>query len=152
MSHFLFKRAMVLCATACMAPALWAAPASAPAGANTRLRDTHWTLASLGGAATDTTTAGSRTEPHLVLKSSSQHLIGFAGCNRLRGRFTQRGTQLALKPIATTRMACASALMQQEERYLQTLASIDSYRIEGQLLSLMQGDVVKATFRARTTP
>lgn len=120
-----------------------AAPASAPANVNLKLRDTPWTLETLAD-----TPAPEGQRVHLVLASTSQHLSGNAGCNRLSGRYTQRGTALALKPVATTRMACAPAQMQLEERFLQTIAATDSYRIEGRTLSLLQGDVVKATFRA----
>jgi heat shock protein HslJ len=64
----------------------------------------------------------------------------------LRGRYTQRGTQLALTALATTRMACPQ--MQQEQRFIELLGAADAYRIEGQVLSLLQGDKVRITFTA----
>lgn len=135
----LLRPAMLSCLAAlAVAPAVsW----SAPAPANFKLRDTRWALETLGGEAV------SVAKVELVLASSSQQLSGHAGCNRLRGRYTQRGTQLALKPLTTTRKACAPAQKALEERFLQTLSRIDSYRVEGQQLSLMQGDAVQATFR-----
>lgn len=141
----LLRPFLVSCAALMALPAL-AAPSSAPAPAavNLKLRDTRWALETLGGA--PVSEAGRTVQ--LVLASSSQQLSGHAGCNRLRGRYTQRGTQLALKPLATTRMACPPAQMELEERFLQTLGRIDSYRVEEKGLSLMQGDEVQATFRA----
>jgi heat shock protein HslJ len=137
----LLRPLLLSCALLAMAPA---ASWSAPAAANLKLRDTRWALETLAGA--PVSEAGAKVQ--LVLASSSQHLSGHAGCNRLRGRYTQRGTQLALKPLTTTRMACAPAQMALEDRFLQTLGRIDSYRVEGKELSLMQGDAVQATFRA----
>ncbi|HEY0819799.1 MAG TPA: META domain-containing protein [Rhizobacter sp.] len=140
-------RLAALCAAASLAPALWAAPTSSPeAKRNTALRDTRWTLQTLDGA--PVATPGARGPVHLRLGAAQQRLTGFAGCNTLRGRYLQRGTTLALKPVATTRMACTPELMEQEGRFLQALAAIDSYRIEGRRLSLLQGDVVKVTFLA----
>ncbi|MBL0728891.1 META domain-containing protein [Piscinibacter sp. HJYY11] len=146
------RLALLLCGLlASVTSAPWAAPASASAAGatafgNVALRDTRWALQTLDGA--PVAAAGARGPVQLTLRSTSQHLTGFAGCNTLRGRYTQRGTSIALKPLATTRMACAPEVMEQEARLLQALASIDSYRIEGRQLSLMQADVVKLTFQA----
>lgn len=142
------SRLVLLCGATCLTPMLWAAPASAPS-TNTPLRDTRWALQTIAGA--PAATSPKRGQVQLSLRAASQHLSGFAGCNTLQGRYIQRGTSLALKPLATTRMACEPELMQQEARFLQTLASIDGYRIEGRQLSLLQGDVVKLTFLASPT-
>lgn len=125
------------------------APSATPSDelANVPLRDTRWVLQSVEGtpvvaAAKEASTA------QLVLRARSQHVEGSTGCNKVRGRYTQRGTELAVKALATTRMACAAELMAQEQALLKVLASTDSYRIEGRTLSLMQADVVKVTFEA----
>jgi len=119
--------------------------ASAPAD-NLRLPDTRWLLKTLEGGPV---AAAENGKPLLlVLQARSQHLSAYAGCNPIRGRYTQRGTQLALKTLASTRMACAPEAMSQEQRFLRALAAIDGYRIEGRTLSLLQGEVVKATFSA----
>lgn len=149
MPAFLLSRLALLCGATCLTPLLWAAPASAPSSTNTPLRDTRWALQTIDG--TPATASSKRGKLQLSLRGASQHLSGFAGCNTLQGRYIQRGTALALKPLATTRMACEPELMQQEARFLQTLASVDGYRIEGRQLSLLQGDVVKLTFLASPT-
>lgn len=126
------------------APALAAA---ADDSVNVPLRDTRWVLQSVEGAPAQP--AGNEASAaQLVLKAKSQHVEGSTGCNKVRGRYTQRGTELAVKALATTRMACTPELMQQEQQLLKVLASTDSYRIEGRVLSLMQKDVVKVTFEA----
>jgi putative lipoprotein len=120
-----------------------AAGLAASAPPNPDLRNTHWSLQSIDG-----TPQPAAPGAHLVFDAKSQHLGGHAGCNAFKGRFTQRGTQLALSPLATTRKACAPALQQQEQQLLQVLAATDAYRIEGPVLSLLQGDAVRATFQA----
>lgn len=148
MPALFFSRLALLCGAGCLTPLLWAAPASAPS-TNTPLRDTRWTLQTMAGAPA---AASPRRGPvQLSLRAASQHLSGFAGCNTLQGRYIQRGTSLVFKPLSTTRMACEPELMQQETRFLQTLASVDGYRIEGRQLSLLQGEVVKLTFLASPT-
>lgn len=141
----LLSCAALVAAPAPAAPASAPAPASLPAAAssNLRLRDTPWALETLAGAP-----AGEAGRQVWLVLASSQQLSGHAGCNRLRGRYTQRGTQIVLKPLATTRMACPPAQMALEERFLQALGRVDSYRVEGKALTLMQGDVPQATFRA----
>jgi len=118
--------------------------AAEPAPAvNAPLHDTHWKLQALDGAAASA--PGRRAE--LTLHTSPQHLSGFGGCNRLTGRYTQRGTELAVSALGSTRMACSAAKMQQEQSLIQALGEIDAYRIEGPVLSLMQGDKVRITFQ-----
>jgi len=119
--------------------------AAEPAPAvNAPLHDTHWSMQTLDGAAPST--PGRRAE--LVLHTTPQQLSGFGGCNRLKGRYSQRGTELALSAVGRTRMVCSAAQMQQEQRLLQVLGETDAYRIEGRVLSLMQGDQVRITFQA----
>lgn len=149
MPAFSLLRLALLCSAASLAPSLWAGPASTPAPApasNTPLRDTRWTLQTIEGE--PVVAHRLRDRIRLSLRAASQHLTGFAGCNTLGGRYIQRGTSLALKPLATTRTACEAEAMQQEARFLQTLASVNAYRVEGHQLSLMRGDVVVLTFLA----
>ena len=53
-----------------------------------------------------------------------QSISGSAGCNRFMGGYTFDGTSLSINKTATTRMACAPALMEQEQRLLQTFAEV----------------------------
>lgn len=48
-------------------------------------------------------------------------LGGHGSCNTLRGRYTLEGNRLKIGPIATTRMACSQALLEQEDRVLTAL-------------------------------
>src|SRR5512139_3232549 len=129
MLNFSRTRLVALGLAAAMAPALSpAAPsASAPTG-NSPLHDTRWLLQAVDGV--PITHEGARGTPQLVLYHDTQHLATSAGCNAIRGRYTQSGPRLALAAVASTRMSCTPALMQQEQQLLAALAQIDGYRIE----------------------
>lgn len=53
---------------------------------------------------------------------------GSGGCNRFIGSVEIRGESIAFGNLASTRMACAPALMDQEHKFLDALAAARSYR------------------------
>ena len=59
---------------------------------------------------------------------------GSGGCNRLFGTATIAGDALTFSGIGTTRMACAPALMDQEQKFLGALGATRTYRFEGSFL------------------
>ena len=74
-------------------------------------------------------------------------IAGRASCNRYTGSYKLGGEGIAFGPIATTRMACAPALMDQEARFLDLLERAESVRIgrNGELrLSTSGGEMLKA--------
>ena len=74
-------------------------------------------------------------------------IAGRASCNRYTGTYELRGEGMAIGPLASTRMACAPALMNQEERFLNLLDQVSSVRIgqQGQLLlSTPGGESIRA--------
>jgi len=144
MSELSLPRLLAIFLGTLLVPLSSMAAAPEPTG-NASLHETHWVAQTLDGAPL---APGAAPAAHLVLHARSQHLSGFAGCNRLRGRYTQRGTQIALSALSATRMACPAAQMQQEQQFMALLGSADAYRIEGRTLSLLQGDVVRVTFTA----
>lgn len=50
----------------------------------------------------------------------------FAGCNRLMGAYTQSGGTVKIGPLASTRMACPPALMEQERGLADSLQAVDT--------------------------
>lgn len=149
MSDLLYRRVLVMCVAGALSPfalssVVLAASPPAPTG-NAPLRDTHWVLQSLEGQ--PVASAPALPTAHLVLHATSQRLSGFAGCNSLRGRYTQRGTQLAVSARASTRKACPAPQLQQEQRFIELLGAAEAYRVEGQVLSLLQGETVRITFK-----
>jgi heat shock protein HslJ len=61
---------------------------------------------------------------------------GRGGCNSYGGSYTLAGEALHFSPLASTRMACAAALMDQEQRYFDTLTQVTHYAVadDGALL------------------
>ena len=54
-------------------------------------------------------------------------ITGRASCNNLMGQYQLSGEGLSIGQVATTRMACAPALMAQEQRVLDTLAQVQRF-------------------------
>lgn len=76
-------------------------------------------------------------------------LAGHTSCNRLSGTYTLDGDRLAIGPVATTRVACARLLMEQEDRVLTALELARTARVRPDgLLELRDEDgrgVLRAT-------
>jgi heat shock protein HslJ len=115
------------------------APAGAPAPsgpvaenpAREPLTGATWTLVSLAGQLLP---PGAR-PPTAVFDGT--RLSGFGGCNRYTGQVEERtpGT-LVIGPLAATKMACPSPMMEVEDRYFATLGRVTQYRRAGSRLVL----------------
>jgi heat shock protein HslJ len=57
-------------------------------------------------------------------------VTGNGGCNRFFGPTKISGSKIEIGPLASTRMACSEAVMNQETRYLQALESVRTYRLD----------------------
>jgi len=65
---------------------------------------------------------------------------GFAGCNRFTAPYTQDGDSLELGTIATTQMACPPPADGVEREYVDALARVAGWRIDGGSLVLLDDD------------
>ena len=65
---------------------------------------------------------------------------GNASCNRFTGGYTLSGAQLIFTQAASTRMMCPPALMEQEERFLESLERVAEVKLENGRLALLDGD------------
>jgi len=54
----------------------------------------------------------------------TSRVSGLSGCNRFSGTWAQTGTSVSFGPLASTRMACAPALMDLEGKFLKTLEAV----------------------------
>ena len=72
--------------------------------------------------------------------ASGGRVTGTGGCNRLFATATIAGDALMFGGVGTTRMACAPALMDQEQRFLGALAVTRTFRFEGPYLKLYDGN------------
>lgn len=55
---------------------------------------------------------------------------GSGGCNRLSARALISGPSITFAMVATTRMACAPAVMDQEQRFLAALSEVRAWRVD----------------------
>lgn len=104
------------------------------------LLGTEWIAEDIGGAGV---VDGSHSTLHFT---AATQVDGDTGCNRFSGPFAQDGTTVHIGPLATTRRACAAAMMDQERRYLVALASASSWRRDNGLLILLD-DAQKPVLR-----
>lgn len=56
-----------------------------------------------------------------VMFAEDGRIAGSSGCNRYSAVMSEEGDTLSVSNAVSTRMACAPALMQQEQRFLQAL-------------------------------
>ncbi|WP_286743954.1 META domain-containing protein, partial [Aquabacterium sp. UBA2148] len=62
--------------------------------------------------------------------SPSGQLAGRAGCNRFTGSYRLQGAAMEVSGVATTRMICVPALMDQEARFLALLGQVTSFQLQ----------------------
>ena len=55
---------------------------------------------------------------------------GRGGCNRISGRADISGSRISFGPVASTKMACAPAIMDQEAKFLAALDDVRKWRID----------------------
>lgn len=67
-------------------------------------------------------------------------LNGNASCNRFFGKYRYNDKDLIIEPLGSTKMACVPALMEQEQRFLETLPRATRVTIEQGLLILRDGE------------
>jgi putative lipoprotein len=76
---------------------------------------------------------------------------GTGGCNRMGGRATISGGAITFGRIASTRMACAPAVMDQEDRFFAALEAVRTWRIDPaqRTLALLDADGKQIVVLAR---
>lgn len=68
------------------------------------------------------------------------NLSGNGGCNNYNGSYTTDGDNITIGPVATTRMACEQAVMDQETAYLNALAKAATYTLGKDSLEVRDAD------------
>lgn len=66
-------------------------------------------------------------------------LSGLASCNRYTAGYRLTGEGLMIDPAATTRMACAEALMNQERRFLEILEGVTRFELDTSGALVLEG-------------
>ncbi len=110
----------------------------------TSLTGTHWQLIEIQGRRWSEMTDRAA---HLLLKQDKS-MEGFSGCNKISGTFLVKGDVLLINREPLTRIACPGS-MEGENRLISVLDDVESYRIEEDILELIdQNDQVLAKFLA----
>ena len=65
---------------------------------------------------------------------TDERVAGMAGCNRYFGSVTLDGSAISFGPLGATRMACPTAIMDQEDRFLKALANAKRFETKDGLL------------------
>lgn len=107
-----------------------------PAPPDAELKNTYWKLITLDGQKVGLG-AGKR-EVQMVL-TIEDRARGFSGCNKFSGGFTTESDQLHFEPLMSTRRACIEG-MELETAFLSTLHKVSYFDIEGETLTLMDGE------------
>lgn len=103
-------------------------------GADAEIEGTTWVLTELNGSAPIEGTS-------IDLMISDEAVSGSSGCNQYAGPASVDGAQLTLGPdLASTLMACAEDVMDQERAYVEALDSVTSFEISGDELVLKDSD------------
>jgi heat shock protein HslJ len=115
---------------------VWPKETCVQAGTPPPLENTYWKLTRLDGK--PVMTPANAREAYVVLKAPNQ-LTGYAGCNRLGGRYSLKRGELSFRGAVMTRMAC---LVEQdtESKLMNALKDTSTWSIEGQYLHLFNDE------------
>jgi heat shock protein HslJ len=112
--------------------------ASGAAAPGFPLEGTYWVLQSLVNEQGETQAALTDTQVDAIFEQGS--VSGTDGCNRYSASFELDGNKLTIQPGMSTLMACPEPIMAQAQQYQAALALASSYRINGDLLEILNSD------------
>lgn len=122
-----------------LAGTLWLAACATGAEA---LEDKTWVLESYGEP-NSLNTVLEDIETNITFDSAEGKISGSAGCNSYFGEYEVNGNKLSFPgPIASTEMWCGEEIGEQERQYLSALTDAESYKIEGDKLTINCGQHV----------
>ena len=104
-----------------------------------------WKLTSYGPA--DARTAAVPDAGAALTFNQDGTVTGNSGCNGFGGSYTVEGDKITFKDIVSTLMACDGPRMEQEDAVHKALTDTASYKIEGNTLTLTNGDMVLSLTR-----
>ncbi|UZH09161.1 MULTISPECIES: META domain-containing protein [unclassified Halomonas] len=98
------------------------------------LINTYWKLVTLDGE--PVVTDENFREAHVVLHQDGSRLAGATGCNTLMGSYRVENEQITFNKIASTKMACSTAQMNNEQGFLAALKQVATWNVDGAMLVL----------------
>jgi len=119
--------------------------AACSSGEDAMPTDYPWQLAEIAGP--DGTMSTPITIPTLAFEVDS--VSGNASCNRYSGGYEIDGSSISFGQLISTQMFCDEAgVMEQEAAYLAALASVDTWSMDGETLTLSSGGTQLLAFTA----
>ncbi len=114
--------------------------------ADNRITEKYWKLISLNGNDITVDSTFNR-EPYLILKANEQHRIsGNAGCNQLMGTYELKPENgISFSKMASTLMACPNLNL--EDQFVDALQTADKYAVNGEYMTLFEGEQPLAKFK-----
>ncbi|MBL0063289.1 MAG: META domain-containing protein [bacterium] len=100
------------------------------------IKNKRWKLLEMDGEKVEVTEAF-KGEPHIILSLQSNKIHGSGGCNRFGGIYALEGEKLTFSGIASTKMLC-EGVMEVEDPYMQALATVNGYRVNGDAMWLLR--------------
>ncbi|GHA77935.1 META domain-containing protein [Pontibacter akesuensis] len=110
------------------------------------IKDAYWSLYALEGQ--DIQRPQNTMTAYIRFQENDDDIVGFTGCNKLFGKYEMGEESLRLTKLNTTRMACP--ILEQENKLLDILGRVDSYRISDNILTMYAGGKAVATFMSGT--
>ena len=120
------------------------APLPPPATVSFSLPDTDWLLEDLAGSGVIDNIRATLSFP------DASKVAGNGSCNRFSGPALIGGSAIKLGPLASTRMACPEAIMNQETKYLNALQAAERYEWKDPYLLIYCKDFEKPLRFTRT--
>jgi len=116
----------------------------------TSLSGTSWQLLSYH---TDSAMVSVIAESEITATFDDERINGSAGCNSYFAAVETDGSQLSLGPAGSTRKLCPQpeGVMEQEMAYLQAIQNAASYQVEGNKLTLLDGEGMRLALFALAT-
>jgi heat shock protein HslJ len=105
-----------------------------PSAQHPPLQGSLWLITQVGGEKVQVD--NDTNVPDLMFDEKLLRVSGSTGCNRLVGSYMLEGDKLRFQQMASTRMACISG-MEQEDRILKALETVERYRFAGDRLELL---------------
>ncbi len=126
--------------TSLLASALLLAACGAGSSEQASLDGSAWILAAING--NDVVIDGGQ---ELTLSFEDGRLSGYSGCNQFGGEYSanRQTDTLEISPLETTLMACLDDdVMAREGEYQSALQAAESYRLDGDVLTIETADGV----------
>jgi heat shock protein HslJ len=125
--RFLSARAAIVAVACASALAAAACAANAP---RADLSGTSWSVESVAG------------QPNAgpSIEFTQDRISGTGGCNRFFGGYSAEDGRISFTGVGATRMACAPDIMAREDQFFSALNAAQSYRRDGDRLTLTSAD------------